>query len=340
MPGKTSKIKTVGTRFRDTSQHEDGVPAVCSCCGNIYKRQKGFFSASQSPLYKGNGGYLTVCNQCLDSMFKQYKEDLGSDQLATERMCLKFDIYWNPEICNMINKHNLSASYIRGYIGKTNLIRYVGKTYDDSIEEQKKALTLQTTQDAIEKETNDISIDSNVIEYWGVGLKPEMYIALEGRRKYWLSKYPNNAVLTPGEEGLLRQICNLEIAINQDRAAGKPIDKSINILNTLFGSMNIRPSQARETEENYIPFGVEIANFEKEQPIIEEDSDFADVDNLRSNLMTWFLGSLCKTAGIKNKYSKMFEDEMKKYTVSRPEYEDEDDDGDASLTQTSSDGDE
>ena len=44
---------------------------------------------------------------------------------------------------------------------------------------------------------------------------------------------------------------------------------------------------------------------------------------MRKNVITWFLGSLCKTAGIKNEYSQYFEDEVKKYTVERPTYEED-----------------
>ena len=97
---------------------------------------------------------------------------------------------------------------------------------------------------------------------------------------------------------------------------------------TLLGSMNIKPSQKKASEEAAIPFGCEIAKFEEEEPIIEPDKSFEDVDGIRKNVLSWFLGSLCKTAGIKNRYSKYFEEEIEKYTVERPEYS-EDDEEDA-----------
>ena len=170
-------------------------------------------------------------------------------------------------------------------------------------------------------------VPEEVIRYWGVGFSPEMYMELEGRRKYWMSQYPPDTVLSPGEEGLLRQICNLEISINQDRAAGRSIEKSVSALNSLFGSMNIKPSQKKEETDAAVPFGCEIARWEDERPIIEPDRDFADVDNLKHNVIAWFLGSLCRTAGVKNEFSEAFDKEIAKYTVERPKYEDEDADG-------------
>lgn len=273
----------------------------------------------------------------MDELFEHYKAALESEPEAIRRMCLKFDIYWNPEIYAMLNKASTSQSRVRAYISKTNLYKYIGKTFDDTLDEEYKIASgiaagwqpVKPTdpEDSVfdENESQNL-IDDAIIQYWGTGFTPSMYIELENRRNYWMSQYPSGTVLNPGEEGILRQICNLEISINQDRAAGRPIEKSVNALNTLFGSMNIKPSQKRDTEENYIPFGVEIARFEDGDPIPEPDEKFKDVDGMRHNILTWFLGSLCKTAGIKNEYSQMFEDEISKYTVERPNYNNSDDD--------------
>lgn len=345
---RTSKIQPASTKPKQAAPLKDErTEFYCCRCQKQYKRQKANFPASQSSLYKGNGGYLAICNNCVDELFEHYKAALGNEADAIRRVCLKFDIYWNPEIYSMLNKASTSQSRVRAYISKTNLYKYIGKTFDDTLDEEyaqklEAEAVAQAELEAAERareesiiksvepvygdDENDIVVDENIIQYWGTGFTPEMYIELEGRRNYWLSQYPPGTVLNPGEEGILRQICNLEISINQDRAAGKPIEKSVNALNTLFGSMNMKPSQKKETEENYVPFGVEIARFEDGDPIPEPDEDFKDVDGMRHNILTWFLGSLCKTAGIKNEYSQMFEDEIGQYTVERPKYDDSDDD--------------
>lgn len=337
---RTSKIQAASTKPKQPAPLKDErTEFYCCRCQKQYKRQKANFPASQSSLYKGNGGYLAICNNCVDELFEHYKAALGNEADAIRRICLKFDIYWNPEIYAMLNKASTSQSRVRAYISKTNLYKYIGKTFDDTLdeeyansldedasEEQAHAESIVKNIEPVYDEEKEIVVDESIIQYWGTGFTPEMYLELESRRNYWLSQYPEGTVLNPGEEGILRQICNLEISINQDRAAGKSIEKSVNALNTLFGSMNMKPSQKKETEENYIPFGVEIARFEDGDPIPEPDKDFQDVDGLRHNILTWFLGSLCKTAGIKNQYSQMFEEEIGKYTVERPKYDDTDDD--------------
>lgn len=332
---RTSKIQSVNTKPKQAAPPEDErTEFFCSRCRKRYKKQKANFPASQSSLYKGNGGYLTVCNNCIDELFEHYKCALENETEAIKRMCLKFDIYWNLEIYAMLSKANTSNSRVRAYISKTNLYKYIGKTYDDTLDEEyaqeieKQAEFEESIVKNIESiydSEDEIVVDEKVVQYWGTGFTSEMYIELENRRNYWLSQYPEGTVLNPGEEGLLRQICNLEIGINHDRVAGKSIEKSVNTLNTLFGSMNIKPSQKRDMEENYIPFGCEIAKFEEGDPIPEPDPEFQDVDGIRHNILTWFLGSLCKTAGIKNRYSDLFDEEINKYTVERPKYDDPDD---------------
>ena len=89
---------------------------------------------------------------------------------------------------------------------------------------------------------------------------------------------------------------------------------------------NLQPSQRKEvTEENYIPFGVEIARWEEDKPVIDPDPEFEDVDNIRHNIVTWFLGQLCRMVGIRNKYADIYQEELDKYTIERPTFEDDDD---------------
>ena len=329
---KTSKIQITSSKPKQAAPPKDErTDFYCCRCQKRYKRQKANFPASQSTLYKGNGGYLTICNNCVDELFEHYKAALGNEADAIKRICLKFDIYWNSEIYAMLNKASTSQSRVRAYISKTNLYKYIGKTFDDTLDEEFEAEsnepdeTVKNVEPVYDDDENQIIVDESIVQYWGTGFTPEMYIELENRRNYWLAQYPPGTTLNPGVEGILRQICNLEISINKDRAAGKPIEKSVNALNTLFGSMNIKPSQKKETEENYVPFGVEIARFEDGDPIPEPDEDFKDVDGIHHSILAWFVGALCKTAGIKNRYSKLFEDEVSKYTVERPEFDDFDD---------------
>lgn len=314
----------------------------CCRCSKSYKRQKGNFPATQSPLYSGNNGYLTTCNDCFEELFEHYRHVLGEEKEAVKRMCLKYDYYWSEDIYEMLANTPTGGARMRTYVSKNNLIKYIGKTYDDTLDEQM-AQTAEREEhdsssgvvytntdlhntDADDTGTNDEDIDESVIAYWGTGLRPNKYMELETRRKYWLSQYPDGTVLDPGADALLRQICGLEIDINHLRAEGRSTEKLSSTLNGLLGSMNLQPSQKKEvTEENYIPFGVEIARWEEEKPVIDPDPEFEDVDGFKRNITAWFLGQLCRMVGIKNKYSGVYQEELDRYTIERPRFEDDDD---------------
>lgn len=309
----------------------------CSRCGTAFSRQKGYFPVSHSPMYRGTG-YLPFCNDCLDTMFDEYRQLLGSDREAMRRMCMKLDLYWHDSIYDMVERTAGVNSKVRNYIGKTNIIRYIDKSFDDTIADEERSGIRQTVaqddgvqQGYLPEETEEeiIDIPEDVILFWGPGYTPKMYLELEERKKYWISRFPTGYNFDIGEEALIRQICNLEIDINHDRAAGKSIDKNVNTLNTLLGSANLKPTQKKDdgadAELDNMPFGVGIRKWENTRPIPEPDPELQDVDGIVRYISVWFLGHLCHMVGIKNTYCKLYEEEMERLRVTAPEFEDEDD---------------
>ena len=311
----------------------------CCRCGSSHSRQKGFFPVSHSPMYRGSG-YLPMCCDCIDEMFEQYINDLGSEKAAMRRICMKLDLYWSDSIWASVEKTAGLHSRVRNYIGKTNLVRYIDKNFDDTLDEEGDMVPEQAvagspvSDDDIpvvdEEPEEEIEIEQEVMDFWGPGYTPAMYLDLEQRRGYWMSRFPKNTEMDIGTEALIRQICNLEIDINRDRAAGKSIDKNVNALNTLLGSASLKPTQKTENEagmEN-TPFGVWIHRWENELPVPEVDPEFEDVDGIIRYFEIWFKGHLAKMLGLKNAASKLYEETIQKMRVERPEYDDEDDDED------------
>ena len=58
--------------------------------------------------------------------------------------------------------------------------------------------------------------------------------------------------------------------------------------------------------------------------IMHFDEELKDVDKIGWYIDVFFKGHLSKMMGLKNSYSKMYEDEMAKYKVDKPEYENDD----------------
>lgn len=311
--------------------------SICRKCGTAYSRLKGYFPVSYSYLYKGTG-YLPYCRDCVDGMYNAYLAAIQDPKKAVRQMCRKLDLYWNEKIYESVEKQNAPRSMMTSYIAKINAIKQAGKSYDDTLIEEgvlwlepKAYADVQPVEQQVGADAEkDIEVSDEVRAFWGPGYTPSMYVELQNRYKYWISRFPNKEDVDIGTEALVRQICNLEIDINRDRAAGKSIDKNVNALNNLLGSAMLKPAQQKDETEasiNETPLGVWIDRWEKKRPIPEPDPALKDVDRIVKYITVWFYGHISKTLGIKNMYCDMYEKEMEKMKVSRPEaYSAEEDD--------------
>lgn len=307
----------------------------CTRCPRSFERQKYNFPTCQSPIYRENNGYLQVCRHCVEEMYQHYKDVLGDEKSAIRRICLKFDIYWSEKIYGMLNKNNTSNSRVLSYISRTNLQQFAGKTFDDTLDEETLGLAqYDPYSERREEHTSDTDgpdqeadVPESVKDFWGRGLTPSFYTELERRKKYWCGDTTDGMDI--GELAVIKQICMLEVTINRDTALGRPIDKSVNSLNALLGSANLKPIQKKKDDgmdsvSEGTPFGVWIRRIENTRPIAKPDPEFEDVDGIIKYISIWFLGHLCKMLKINNSYSRLYEEEMGKLRVDRPEYEGED----------------
>lgn len=318
---------------------------VCSKCGKSYGRRKGYFPVNYGVLYKGIG-YVTVCKECIDTMYNSYLSQCNNARDAVRQMCRKLDLYWNDKVFEIVERKSTTSTMMTSYIAKINTVSYSGKSYDDTLSSEGTLWSWNgnSIKDSIENNTNDmlsnntpinndsgekVEVPEEVAAFWGDGYPPEMLASLEKRRLYWISKFPKDYELDIGEEALIRQICSLELDINRDRAAGRAVDKSVTALNTLLGSASLKPTQKKNDDADSAidktPLGVWAQKLEHKRPIKEIDPELQDVDGIIKYISTWFLGHLCKMLKIKNTYSRLYEEEIAKIRVEHPEYEDEDD---------------
>lgn len=302
---------------------------ICCRCGTAFSRQKGYFPVSHSPLYRGTG-YLPFCNDCVEDMYEKYRRDLSDDREAMRRMCMKMDLYWSDDIYDMVERTAGVNSRIRNYIGKTNIVRYIDKSYDDTLRDDARAQKTEPfyipNGDDGAQEPEQEPVDQSIIDFWGGGLQPDMYAELERRYADWTAGAAN---LDPGERSLYRQICLMEVTIARDLSQGKAIDKNVNALNNLLGSMNLKPAQKKEdvdAELERMPLGVGLQKWEEDRPLPPTPPALRDVHGIVKNILTWVNGHLGKMLGIKNANTELYDEAVERLRVKHPEYDDEDDD--------------
>lgn len=317
---------------------------TCRRCGMAYSRLKGYFPVSYSYLYKGTG-YLPYCRDCIDSMFNDYYAVCGDVAMSVRQMCRKLDLYWNLDLFEQTEKQSSARSIMTSYLSKLSAIKYAGKSYDDTLEEEG-CLWRFGSGDAAQNVnaygsigngvvddasiTDDVATDVSpeIIAFWGPGYTPKMYSELQERYDFFVSGLPDGVELDVGTKTLIRQIAAAELDINKDRAAGKSVDKKQTALNTLLNNSLLKPAQKSDDNDSVddnTPFGVWTRRWEDQRPIPEVDEDLRDVDGIVKYITVWFLGHLCKMLGIRNSYCKLYEEEISKLRVDRPEYDEEDD---------------
>lgn len=315
--------------------------SICYRCGTAYGRRKGYFPVSYAAMHKGVG-YVPVCKNCIDDMYNKYLSQCNDAKLAVRQVCRKLDLFWNEGVYEVIARKNTPRSMMTQYIAKINTVSYAGKSYDDTLLSEGtlwKFDNINISQINTAINTNNDSGDGNglnpeeiiseeAVLFWGPGYTHGMLVELEQRRKYWMSRFPQDFELDIGTEAIIRQICSLEIDINKDRAAGRSVDKNITTLNVLLGSANLKPVQKKKDGEDATlantPLGVWLYRYENERPLPEIDEDLKDVNRLKKYIFTW-MGHLCKMLGVKNSYSQMYEDEIERLKVELPEYDGDDD---------------
>lgn len=313
---------------------------VCGRCGKAYNRRKGFFMVSYAQQYRGTN-YLNVCNECVQSMYTEYYKACKNHKDTVRQMCRKLDLYWNEKSFDSIVNKGTGRTMMTMYIGKINTVSLSGKSYDDTLKAEGSLWsfsniptqpdTVIDTQDKEETHTSDeeIEIEESVKEYWGPGYTPSMYDQLEQRRQYWMSRIPEGVEIDIVAEATIKQICSLEIDINLGRAAGRSVEKNINALNSLLGNpamkkIIINRSDGENGDLEKTPLGVWLFRYENEKPLPEIDDKYKDRRGILKYIFTW-MGHLCRMLGIKNTYSDLYEKEIQKYRVEKPEYDGDDD---------------
>lgn len=245
---------------------------------------------------KGSIGYLDRIKLILGVMDKPFIPELWE---TSEEDWSKYI----PQISSLPNYKGLSFADSQFLISKVGL----EKKDCEYTEEQ-----LQIT----EKDMDIFRL------HWGKGYELEDYLYLENEYETLINSYESDSY---AQQMLFQEIAHKRLEIQKKREQNNSTEKEVKTLQELLGSSNIKPVQ--ETGANaaeQATFGTLIKKYENEHPIPEPDPAWKDVDGIKKYISIWFLGHLCRMLGINNDYSQMYDDEIAKYKVEAPEYEEED----------------
>jgi hypothetical protein len=287
----------------------------CLKCGK--EKVPSNFYINANPLFSSER--MEVCKDCINEYIGEKDSDGYLDRITL--------------VLALLNKPFLRELWqLRGqdwskYIPQlSSFHQYKGLTFANSdLLSEKNQVLVQMNEPQISGNDNEVYYTPEekqaLINFWGRGFSDEDYEYLQNEYEKFLNSYECDSYAM---ELLFQEAAQVRLTIKKKREKNESVDKELKTLQDLLGSANIKPVQetgANATEQ--ATFGTLIKKFENERPIPEPDEAWKDVDGIRKYINIWFLGHLCRMMGIKNEYSEAYEEEIKKYKVEAPTYEED-----------------
>ena len=301
------------------------VKHICLFCEKDYVETN--FYNSYSRLFS-NKGKIPYCKQCIEKFYQQYYEEyvnegcLTPEKTAIKRVCMTFDIYYADvvfnSVMNKIREGNINISPMAQYMKTIQLSQYKEKSYDNTILNEMKEEFVVDVSNGVSSVT---TVDQKTIDFFGSGFTDEDYKYLKREYDDWTARHECN---TKAQEEVFKRICFKQLEILKATRKGEETKNLDATFQNLLDTAKLQPKQnsGDATAENQT-LGTLIDKWENERPLPEIDEELRDVDKIGAYVDIFYRGHLSKMMGLKNGLSNLYAKFMKKYTVNKPEYSDE-----------------
>lgn len=304
----------------------DGGLQRCPVCGE-WKAASNFYHHKDYA-----NGYYPVCKQCIlfevenrKSSREEPHETKESVMEVLRKMNLPYiDSLYESCVKNAednVGEKVKSSPFQQMLTALVSLPQYKGKTWEESdfgeAEDYSSAI--------IEDTKKNQKIISAGRKRFGLNYSKEDVFWLECEYQDWITRYPCES---KAQETLFKTLCQQELErenIRKNRGNTKDIDKSIQ---DTMNSLGIKPSSndASSMVDN-ASFGSLIKLWEDEyeggRPIPEPDPELKDIDKIGTLIDVFFKGHLAKMMGLSNGFSQHYDKFMSKYTVNKPDINEE-----------------
>ena len=298
----------------------------CSHCGQ-WKSAATFYSSKTSP----DGIEHYACKECILNECTDYdkKNNIRTDNREkTIETFRRLNWYFDENVYNeqlqklseQTGEKIRSTAVQQWIVICRSLNDYSQKTYKDSV------FSIDDDESMPETNTRIVQKTLKTARKRFGNYSNEDLMFLENEYQDWITRYECN---TKAQETIFERLAFKKWEINKATKAGqntKDLDKTYT---DLLASINILPRQNADNGlDSSLTFGQLIEQWESTKPIPDPDPEFADVNHIGKYIKTWFKGSLARSLGIDNGYSKEYDDELQKYTVKKQDYSDDDESDD------------
>lgn len=277
---------------------------------------------------KNASGFDCYCKACrmkqacdYDPKEKIYRDNRDKTIQVLKELDLPFKSNtYNTLLSSALNdtkERSYQTAFSRYMTVVSSLPQYQNKTFKDS------DFGIEGSEDTdfIEDTRKNQKIIKNGKQRFGSAYTNEELYWLENEYQDWIARYPCDS---KSQEVLFKRLCCQELEADKAQKSGrstKDLDKTIQ---ETMSSLGIKPSQSNaDALADNLTFGQLIDKWEQEQPIPEPSDEFKDVDKIGTYIDVFFKGHLTKMMGLRNALSSAYDSFMKKYTVNKPDIDDE-----------------
>ena len=299
----------------------------CTCfyCGKEYVDTNYYKSNS---VFYSNIGRIPYCKQCIEKFYQQFYEKytnegcLTPEKKAVQRLCMIFDIYYKEDIFNSAiddaKRRKMNISAMGAYMKMIQLQQYNRnkETYENTITQ---AVQENFAMASIADISGETTVDQKTINFFGTGFTDEDYKFLQREYDDWTARHECK---TKTQEEIFKDICFNRLQNLKALRRGEDTKDIAASFQKMLDAGKLQPKQnAGDATADNQTFGTLIDRWENERPLPEIDEELRDVDKIGIYIDTFFKGHLAKMMGIKNGFSNSYTKFMKKYTVDKPEYD-------------------
>ena len=298
---------------------------MCPMCGDFIKSDTGFYMDKKYATDR-----FPICKQCLLAMVEQRKNkndksEPNETKESVQRVLQLMDRIYDDEFYNNCVKgatdevneklrHSAFATYITSIL---SLPQWKGKTWKDS----------DFGDAAMSADDEEIKIIQKTVKAgkkrFGNSYSNEELMFLENEYQDWITRYECN---TKAQEEVFENLSLLKLLKKKAITRGentKDLDKQ---QQDWLDAGKLKPKQnSSDALSDAQTFGTLLQKWEETRPCPEIDKELQDVDKIGLYIDVFFRGHTAVMMGIKNAFSHIYERFMKNFTVTKPEYDEEQD---------------
>ena len=294
---------------------------MCPKCGDWQLTSTCFYSDKRYVTDK-----FPICKKCIMAMVEQRENENDPPNETRESVQKVLKLLDKPYLEDIYakcikgaldgvgekQKQSPFGTYITSILG---FPQYKDMTYADS-----KFGDAGDTADEVKLNQKTIKAAK---KRFGSGYSDEEYMFLENEYQDWLFRYECN---TKAQEEVFENLSVAKLLQRRALASGKSTKDIDAQIQNWMNTGNIMPRQnTMDSLSDAQTFGTLIQKWEETKPIPEPEPDLKDVDKIGKYVDVFYRGHSAKMFGLDNTFSHLYEDEMAKYTVKKPEYSEDED---------------